>query len=319
MVDPEVFSLMKRKIKDALKGCFFAFYKLALRLGFHVLPDHYYVAVPNILELEKSRHAWARKSELPGIPVDLDEQARLLRRVCLPFSSEYVGNAIYREAVALQFGPGYGYVEAQALHAVIRHYRPERIVEVGSGVSTHCMLAASACNQQESGRRSQMTCIERYPSPRIRSLAGITLLPEKVQSAPRDLFAALRKGDLLFIDSSHTVKPGGEVNYLILEVLPRLNPGVLVHFHDIYFPYDYQPDLLETFLYFSETSLLRAFLIGNQQARILFCLSHLHYERQEALRELFPEYDPWPDTDGLRDRPYRPQQHFPSSLYLEIQ
>jgi len=130
----------------------------------------------------------------------------------------------------------------------------------------------------------------------------------------------LQQGDLLFIDSSHTVKPGGDVNYLILEVLPRLRKGVIVHFHDIYLPFDYQRDVLQTFFHWAETSLLRAFLIFNDKARIIFCLSHLHYERRDALREVFLEYSPQGDVNGLRLEEYKPfklvPEHYPSSIYI---
>jgi hypothetical protein len=121
---------------------------------------------------------------------------------------------------------------------------------------------------------------------------------------------------VLFIDSSHIVRAGGDVNHVILEVLPRLAPGVLVHFHDIYLPYDYQRDLLQTFLHNNETSLLRAFLIFNARFRILFSLSMLHYDCPAGLREVFPEYRRQSDRNGLRDEHFDPQEHFPSSTWL---
>jgi hypothetical protein len=117
------------------------------------------------------------------------------------------------------------------------------------------------------------------------------------------------------------VKAGGDVNFLILEVLPRLKPGVIVHFHDIYLPYDYQRDLLDTFMHWSETSLLRAFLINNSRARIFFSMSQLHYDRPDALRKAFPDYAPQTDVDGLvvGEVPFeKSRRHFPSSTYIEI-
>ncbi len=99
-------------------------------------------------------------------------------------------------------------------------------------------------------------------------------------------------------------------------MLPRLAPGVIVHVHDIYLPYDYQRDILDTVYHWSETSLLRAFLTGNQHARILFCLSQLHYERPDLLRRLFPGYVPESDQRGLSAG--EPKGYFPSSIYIEI-
>lgn len=110
----------------------------------------------------------------------------------------------------------------------------------------------------------------------------------------------------MFIDSSHTVKPGGDVNFLILELLPRLQKGVIIHFDDIFFPYDYQRNVLRTFLHWAETSLLRAFLIFNEKAKIVFCLSLLHYDRQDVMKEVFPEYSHQGDENGLRLKEYKP-------------
>jgi hypothetical protein len=184
------------------------------------------------------------------------------------------------------------------------------------------MRAALNQNEQETGESASLTAIEPHPSAALKNLANIELKSQSVQTVSCDLFASLGKGDLLFIDSSHTVKPGGDVNFLILEVLPRLHPGVIVHFHDIYLPYDYPRDTLQTFLHGMETALLHAFLINNSKARVVVCLSDLHYRRSEVLREVFPEYIHQEDERGLHLSKYRPfaaiPEHFPSSIYIEI-
>jgi Methyltransferase domain len=258
---------------------------------------------------------------MSGIEVDLDRQSRVLLETCAPFEREYRGNPFYAQACASGCGPGFGYIEAQALHGFVRHWKPKSIIEVGSGVSTFCMLAATSLSRDSDGRAAKITSIEPYPSAWLR-LAPVTLIEKPVQEVPLARFDALAAGDILFIDSSHAVRTGGDVNFLILEVLPRLQPGVLVHFHDIYFPFDYPRDALNTLSQAQETALLHAFLIGNRGVRILFSLSHLHYERQQVLAEVFPEYRPQPGENGLRDALYRPfeaiSEHFPSSLYLEI-
>jgi hypothetical protein len=273
--------------------------------------------------LQSTREVWAKKSELPGVVVDLHAQAANLKDIRLSYQVEYAGNQFYKQAVSDHFGPGYGYIEAQALHGFIRHYKPKQIIEVGSGVSTYCMLKASEINARETGQAAKIVSIEPYPSNRLRTLLGIELITQKVQNVPFEAFTALGANDLLFIDSSHTVKAGIDVNYLILEVLPRLQSGVLVHFHDIYLPYDYQRDVTRTFLYWAETSLLRAFLIFNSHVKIVVCLSHLHYDRQDVLRDVFPEYHPQADVNGLSSETYTAfsaiPEHFPSSTYLQVQ
>lgn len=309
--------------RNAIKRMLLGIHKLGIRFGIHILPVHYYSPIPNILELQKTRDVWTKKSELPGVTVNLDEQVAHLKAICLPCQSEYAGNIVYQEGMSNHFGPGYGYIEAQALHAFIRHYKPKRIVEVGSGVSTYCMLKASEMNSKETGQSSRIVSIEPYPSEKLRNLSQIELIPQQVQAVPLEVFTELGQRDLLFIDSSHTVKPGGDVNYLILEVLPRLHTGVIVHFHDIFLPYDYQRDVYRTFLHWAETSLLHAFLIFNERIKIIACLSQLHYERKDVLQDVFPEYNPQPDVNGLSpetDKPFDPTpEHFPSSIYIQIQ
>ena len=208
---------------------------------------------------------------------------------------------------------------------MIRHFKPQKVVEVGSGVSTWCMLTALKMNKDETGEDYSITCIEPYPSSRLKALKEIELIQKKVQTVPFErVFDNLNQNDFLFIDSSHTVKPGSDVNYLILEILPRLHAGVIVHFHDIYLPYDYPRSVFQTFFHWMETSLLRAFLIHNDKARIIFCQSQLHYERRDALRELFQEYKPQLDNNGIRSVKYKPfdspvDEHFPSSIYIQIE
>lgn len=220
------------------------------------------------------------------------------------------------------FGPGFGYIEAQALHSVIRYFKPRKIVEVGSGVSTFCSLNATQVNKKENNLDSEITCIEPHPSENLRILKGVQIIQKEVQTIPYNVFTDLQENDLLFVDSSHTVKPGSDVNYIILEILPRLNRGVVVHFHDIYLPYDYQRDILTNFFQWCETSLLRAFLVNNDKVKIVFCLSGLHYDYPAVLKEVFPEYRPQHDIEGLTYGIYEPfkviEEHFPASIYLQF-
>ena len=314
---------MNRRTKMFLQRSFYFFHRFMSRRGVIVLPAHYYSCVPEIRELERTQHLWRKRSEMPGVNCDVDDQVAALRRICAPYQNEYAGNKTYVQATAAGSGPGYGYVEAQALHGFIRHHKPRRVVEVGSGVSTRCSLAALELNRRETGQLASMTCIVPFPFRWLRDTTEVTLVPTRVQEVAMEVFVRLGENDLLFIDSSHMVKPGSDVNFLVLEVLPRLRPGVLVHVHDIFFPFDYPKDLMRTFLYAGgENSLLRAFLINNAQARIIFAMSMLHYDRPEVLKEIFPEYQRQGGDDGLYEAHYRPFDvppgHFPSSLYMQI-
>jgi predicted O-methyltransferase YrrM len=301
---------------------FLEVHRLGLRLGVQIIPDHYYSSVANIDKMRKTREVWAKRSQLPGISFDLENQVENLKNICAPFRNEYIGNHVYREAVEKRFGPGFGYIEAQALHSVIRYFKPRRIIEIGSGVSTFCSLKATQINKKETNADSEIVCIEPHPSESLRALQGVQIIQEEVQTLPCEIFTDLQERDLLFVDSSHTVKPGSDVNYIILEVLPRLHQGVIVHFHDVFLPYDYQRDILTSYFQWCETSLLRAFLINNSKVKIVFCLSGLHYDYPAILKEVFPEYQPQQDIDGLTYGIYDSfktiKEHFPASTYLQF-
>jgi hypothetical protein len=140
-------------------------------------------------------------------------------------------------------------------------------------------------------------------------------VPRKAQKVPLEVLTELDDGDFLFIDSSHTVKPGSEVNRLILEVLPRLKRGAWVHFHDIFFPYDYQRGLLSDELFFcNESVLLQAYLTNNPRYTIRASLSMLHYAAPGELIKYLPNYHPAENEHGLK----RSEDHFPASTYLQV-
>jgi len=203
---------------------------------------------------------------------------------------------------------GYGPIESSFLYGFVHSKRPRKIVQVGAGVSTAVALSAA----RDAGHEIDIVAIDPYPTRFLRA-APVTLIEQAAQDVPLDQLTDLRDGDLLFIDSTHTVRADSEVNRLVLEVLPRLRPDVFVHFHDIYFPYDYQRDVLDDALYFwSESTLVQAFLIGNERYRIATALSMLHYEVPDELAKLIPGYRPQPNRDGLGAG----DGHFPASLYL---
>ena len=176
-------------------------------------------------------------------------------------------------------------------------------------MATAVMLMAA----RDAGYSPRITAVEPFPSPFLRS-AQVRVLEKEAQEIPLEELTSLAAGDLLFIDSTHTVKVDSEVNLIVLEVLPRLPPGVWVHFHDIYFPFDYQRDVLRPPLFFwSEGTLVHAFLACNPRFRIAVSLSMLHYAAPEELGALIPRYRPQANRDGLAAEL---AGHFPSSLYL---
>ena len=293
-----------KKIKKLYKIIFFRIFKFGLRFKVIIVPDHYYIPISNVLDLDKDK-SWRKKSDLDGIKIDLENQLKNIRKIILPFRDEYKNGEIYNEALKLNSGPGYGAIEAQALHGVIKYYSPKKIVEIGSGVSTHCMLNAGAKN---------ITCIEPYPSNYLKKNTKIKLIEKKIQHCDIKIFEDLSAGDFLFIDSTHTLKIGSDVSKIYLEIIPKLKPGVIIHIHDIYFPYNYQRDINNNMFQGLETQMLQALLVNNSKIEILFCMSHLHYEFSNVLKEIFPMYKPQSDVDGIAIN--SDKGFFPSSIYL---
>ena len=166
--------------------------------------------------------------------------------------------------------PAYSYSDAILLYCMIRHLRPNQIVEVGSGYSSAAML-----DTNELFFDNSISCTFIDPQPQlVRSLlrdgdlGRIRIVEKEVQDVELDLFAGLRENDILFVDSSHVSKVGSDVNHLFFNVLPRLQSGIFVHFHDIFYPFEYPLDWVYEGRAWNEAYVLRAFLQYNQQFEI---------------------------------------------------
>ena len=287
------------------------------RLRLHVLPKHFYTPVPDYTWLKRNMDTWTHPLPVGDLTEwDLDAQLGWLREVCEGYYDEVAGLRTFADLGASNVGPGFGPIESQVLHCVVRARRPRRILEIGSGLSTACMLNAIELNARDGGERSEVVCIEPYPKPAFRDLPGLRHIEELCQTVDGNVFEQLESGDMLFVDSSHSVKIGSDVVRIYLDVIPRLRPGVLVHVHDVNLPYAYPRDALSAFWASQETALLLALLAGNRSLRVSACCSALHYGRREALREVLPDYQPAEDRAGLPRRPGG-AGHFPSSIWLE--
>jgi hypothetical protein len=290
-------------------------FEVGQRIGFDILPRHFYSGIPDIRMLLYKTH-WRGPLDMHGVAgAEIAGQISYIEGICPPpLRNELATLDVHAAAVEENGqGGGYGVIEAAVLHAFIRYHRPRRVVQVGCGVSTSVIARAAII----AAYRSEIVCIEPFPSSylvRAHQNGQIQLHQQAAEECPREIMTNLAAGDLLFVDSTHAVKPGSEVNRIILDVLPRLAPGVFIHFHDIYFPYDYQRGLITDELFFStESTLLHAFLIGNTRCRILLSLSLLHYAAPHSLRNVIPHYDPQRNLDGL----CAPGgSHFPSATYL---
>lgn len=299
-----------------LKEASFKLFVLGDRVGIHILPKHYYSPVPDIRWLQSHREQWSAPATFDHIDWNLDHQLEWASEAMAGHYHEVQGLGVYDTVVRAAAGPGYGPIESQVLHCVLRRYRPRRVVEIGAGMSTLCIAHAGRLNEGEGDGFPLITCVEPFPRAALLARTDIRLIPSAVQAVEISLFDQLEAGDLLFIDSSHAVKVGSDLQRIYLEIIPRLAPGVMIHIHDIYFPYLYPRDALRTYFGWQESTLLLALLTDNPKLRVLACLSALHYERSYDLRSLSADYTPQNNDEGLEPGSGVGLGHFPSSIYL---
>jgi hypothetical protein len=272
-------------------GKFHEIFRAWERLGFHVTRVHFYQPIPDTQSLPET--LWNRASDLVGVNMNDSVQLDLLRNHFPKFRNEYEQFPTESTGNSARFHLNnglFGGTDALVAYCTIRHFQPRVIIEVGSGFSS--LLAAEAIAKYND---SELICIEPFPQEFLRhGFSGLhSLIEKKVEDVDLEFFAQLNAGDILFIDSSHTVKIGGDVNYLFLEVLPRLKPGVIVHVHDILFPFDYRRDwVMDEFRFWAEQYLLQAFLSFNSEFEVLLSNSYLAYRYMEDLKATFPK-SPW--------------------------
>jgi hypothetical protein len=260
--------------------------------GFHVTPVHFYQPIPDTQSLPET--LWERPSELVGIDMNDAMQLDLLRNHFSRFRDQYQHFPRKPTGEQNRFYLGnhlFDGTDALVAYCMVRHFQPRFIIEVGSGFSS-LVLGAAAAENDSAG----IISIEPFPREFLRKgFPGLrSLIEKKVQDIDLNFFSQLESGDILFIDSSHTVKIGGDVNYLFLEVLPRLKPGVIVHVHDIFLPFDYRRDwVLDEFRFWTEQYLLQAFMMFNSEFEVLLANSYLNHYHQEDLRAAFPDLPSW--------------------------
>jgi hypothetical protein len=261
------------------------YFRLWEQNGLHITPVHFYQPIPDTGKLPET--TWT-KYGTPAIDMRIRSQLKLIRTFFAKYRSEY-------DSIPLTAGDDFkGYflengrfegLDGLTAYCMVRHFRPRHILEIGGGYSSLILAQAAVKN----GTASLKT-VEPYPMPHLQQgFPGLAELYEQdVQSLAPEFFDELRANDILFIDSSHVVKTGGDVNYLFLEILPRLAPGTLVHVHDINFPYDYSKDwVVGDLRFWTEQYLLQAFLSHNSEFETILCNSYLATYYASQLRGAF--------------------------------
>lgn len=259
----------------------------------HVLHKrHYYLSIPDKNDL---RHIAA--SELKGISIDDDLCFDFHEQYVAPYAQEFRNLALspdadgYRNNYQLLNGT-FMAVDGNVYHGLIRSLAPANIIEVGSGNSTRLACQAIRANLAEGRNETNLVCIEPFHSDLLSGLREVSVvLDTYVQEVDLALFEGLGPGDILFLDSTHTLRPGGDVWWEICEILPRLQPGVFVHFHDISLPDPYPSSYLDRSWYWMEQYLLQAFLSFNNKYSIVWPGNYLMLRHEARMRALFePEY-----------------------------
>ncbi len=257
-----------------------------------VPPGHFYSPIPSLDEVKRDARRLFGPPARTIAGIDLNEAAQL---ALLDDIKRYYRDLSFPDKKSPGFryfyqNLTYSFSDAIFLYGMIRHARPRRIVEVGSGSSSCVMLDTIDLHLDH-----QVTCtfIEPYPDRllsllRPQDLGRVTILQERVQDVDPEPFLALDRNDILFIDSSHSVKIGSDVTYLLGEILPRLRPGVYVHFHDIFYPFEYPEEWVADGRAWNEAYALRAFLTFNDTFEIVLFNTYLERFHREVFERDMP-------------------------------
>ena len=253
-------------------------------------PGHFYSPVPDLAEIEaQAGRLFHPVRELPGVELNVPGQLELFRTLA----------ALAREAplpavpgASARYGvdnPNYGIGDASMLQAMLRHLRPARYLEVGSGYTTALALDT---NERHLDGAMTVTAIEPHPELLrgvLRSDDRVEVLAEPVQSVPVERFRALGAGDVLFLDCSHVLKTGSDVQHLYTNVLPVLAAGVHVHVHDVFWPFEYLRHWVEAGRAWNEVYLLHAFLLFNDAFEIVLWNHYLAVEHRDVIAAELPQ------------------------------
>ena len=264
-----------------------------IRVKLFVPPGHFYSPITNPIEAD--RHlakigARGVPNTLPGISIDRGEMIEKWHSL-LPF----LKSNPFPEAKASKYryafdNPNYSWGDGSSLHAMLRHHRPKRIVEIGSGWSSACMVDTI---EHYLGGACSMTFVEPHPAL-MRDLIGewqAQYIEKPVQDVQFGVFEELEAGDIVFIDSTHVLKTGSDVCFELFDILPRLRTGVLVHFHDMFWPFEYpRAWAVDDNRSWNELYAMRAFLTDNPHWRIIFFSDYLARFERPLLEATYPQF-----------------------------
>ena len=244
-------------------------------LKLHVTPAHFYSPIPITYALESS--VFNKRFECVGLDWNLDEQFRFLNEIVPKYLEEYTP----------ENKGGLSRVDALILYAMIREEKPKLMIEVGGGESTKISLRALRKNRS-AGYPFKFYSIEPYPKDKLRELDDhdFSLIEDKVQNVSNEL---LTSADLLFIDSSHVSKIDSDVNCEILEIVPKLKVGSVIHWHDIVIPRNYWKEWIrDGNKFWNESYMVHSFMLFNETFKIIWSAAYLQLEHFKSLHDVVP-------------------------------
>jgi predicted O-methyltransferase YrrM len=260
--------------------------KIFMKLGVLPVLDHYYQ--PMINPEKHLRKSLREDRKLTGINFNTKEQLELLAK--FKYNNELLSFPVDKnnESGFYYNNASYESGDAEYLYNMVRHFKPKRIIEIGSGNST--LMVRNAISQNKIDHpdyNCRHICIEPYEQPWLEGL-GIEVIREKVECIEVSFFEQLESNDILFIDSSHIIRPQGDVLFEYLELIPTLKSGVLIHIHDIFSPRDYKDEWIFSHLLWNEQYLLEAFLTFNSEFKVIAALNFLTHNHREELASKCP-------------------------------
>ncbi len=265
--------------------------KVLLNIGVFPVINHYYEPQFDFREID---HSFFEERIMPGINWNIQCQLEILKQFI--FSAE-LENIPIKKTDGIQFyfsNENFESGDAEYWYQLIRLKKPKKIFEVGCGYSTLMAINALRKNKEKNaGYKCEHICIEPFEMPWLEKITELTVIRKKVENLEISFFSKLGEGDILFIDSSHIIKPEGDVLYEYLQLLPSLKKGVIVHLHDIFSPRNY----LDTWLrddvkFWNEQYLLEAFLTHNTSWKIIGSLNYLHHSHYKELNKVCPFLTP---------------------------
>lgn len=289
-IDEASFEIVPRGRVEPFKT---AEYDVLPRGRYDFVRSDYYSPIPHVDALPDD--VWTRISELGGLEFDLDRAAELLEQELAPFIAELdvPREDTHRPGEFFLHNQTFESVDAELLYAFVRSLRPARVIELGSGYSSLLINMAAVRNEAE-GVPTKHLAYDPFPRAAVigeRLVAPTRLVSVGATEVPLGAFEALSAGDILFVDTTHTVKVGSDVNYVLLDVLPRLRPGVVVHFHDIFLPSEYPTSwFTEQGYFWNEQYLLQAFLAFNREFEVLVPAQALAKTAPQRLKNVIPSF-----------------------------